>query len=617
MALTATVLLASFAVFDVLAVPLAADNSTDVSFMFSSGVPSTYASDTILTASSSFAVLGPSAAATVPTLVSEFTTAALDSVSASPTDSQELAPSVTDSATSSSSTDPTTTTVITTDYEAPPTVTVTAPPQTVTDTITIVPPPAPSPTVEQTAWSAPPQMTDLSAFNIKNIAFGQQNMRIIVGTPLPPPQNASNGTTEYATEALSEAQIAIASAVSAGLIPPPPAPTPDATANGSAASEAQSFLQLFYPANSINPAQEPQGGADFYATPLDLSAARNVSLAYSVFFPADFDFVEAGKLPGIYGGHEGCSGGDDALECFSTRLMWREKGLGELYLYAPKDKQTDALCATPPRSVCDADYGLSIGRGAFAFAPGNWTHVRQTVTLNTPGMQDGGFALDVNGVRVIERCDVYYRGVPRAPDPEAESAVVPGPVGAETDSGSSSLEAGDQDGFIDTGGLFHVKIDSVLAADGAKAKAVRDFTPAFAPYPELSPESILRGDADTFTPAFAPPSAFAPAPAPDVKVADPVSSSGGAATSTMTVTSTTTVVPTPQTVTVYPTSTATAYVMAIASDVPLGAEAVASPTPIGFTGLFFSTFFGGHEPKYASPKDQFTWFKDFSMTINA
>ena len=55
--------------------------------------------------------------------------------------------------------------------------------------------------------------------------------------------------------------------------------------------------------------------------------------------------------------------------------------------------------------------------------------------------------------------------------------------------------------------------------------------------------------------------------------------------------------------------------------------------PVGFTGLFFrcvagrsgrvdhltvvlSTFFGGHEDRYASPKDQFTWFKDFSMTIN-
>ena len=176
-------------------------------------------------------------------------------------------------------------------------------------------------------------MTDLSAFNIQNFAYGSQNMRIIVGGPLQSNSTPSaNGTAEFLAETLSEAEVAVASAASAGLIPPRPTHAPDADGNSTDASGIGSFLQLFYPANSINPAQEPQGGADFYATPLDLSSAKNVSLEYSVFFPADFDFVQGGKLAGIYGGHDGCSGGDDALECFSTRLMWREKGMGELYL---------------------------------------------------------------------------------------------------------------------------------------------------------------------------------------------------------------------------------------------------------------------------------------------
>ena len=43
------------------------------------------------------------------------------------------------------------------------------------------------------------------------------------------------------------------------------------------------------------------------------------------------------------------------------------------------------------RNLCDATYGLSIGRGSFHFAPGDWTHVTLTVRLNTPGKQDGGF----------------------------------------------------------------------------------------------------------------------------------------------------------------------------------------------------------------------------------
>ena len=41
----------------------------------------------------------------------------------------------------------------------------------------------------------------------------------------------------------------------------------------------------------------------------------------------------------------------------------------------------------------------------------------QTVYLNTPGQQDGQFTLDVNGERVIERRDVFYRDFPLGGDP--------------------------------------------------------------------------------------------------------------------------------------------------------------------------------------------------------
>ena len=43
--------------------------------------------------------------------------------------------------------------------------------------------------------------------------------------------------------------------------------------------------------------------------------------------------------------------------------------------------------------------------------------VTQTVYLNTPGQQDGQFTLDVNGERVMERSDVFYRDVPLGADP--------------------------------------------------------------------------------------------------------------------------------------------------------------------------------------------------------
>ena len=216
------------------------------------------------------------------------------------------------------------------------TVTITDSPQTVTDTITILPPTPPpalagtsttESSVHPTTWSAPLAMTDLSAFNIKNFASGQRNVRIIANDP---PADTTDMAlpsllqgVDTIAQTLSKTVATLVSAIVSGIIPPPPK------------QASSSFLQLYYPADSIDPAQEPVGGADFYAAPLDLKGAKNVSLEYSVFFPSDFDWVEAGKLPGIYGGHEGCSGGDDATSCFSTRLMWRGDGLGELYLVSP------------------------------------------------------------------------------------------------------------------------------------------------------------------------------------------------------------------------------------------------------------------------------------------
>jgi len=38
---------------------------------------------------------------------------------------------------------------------------------------------------------------------------------------------------------------------------------------------------------------------------------------------------------------------------------------------------------------------------------------------------------------------------------------------------------------------------------------------------------------------------------------------------------------------------------------------------IGFIGLFFSTFFGGHTSDWSPSSDQYTYFKEFQMWINA
>ncbi|KAI0255311.1 hypothetical protein BJV78DRAFT_1119893 [Lactifluus subvellereus] len=223
------------------------------------------------------------------------------------------------------------------------------------------------------SWAAPKFFSDLSAFNITHFASGRDNLEVVAGV-----------TFDAAAHA-------------------------DDLSSWTSWTNASTMLQLFYPKDSINPAGWPQGGSEFYAAPLDLRNARNVTFAYSVFFPSDFEWVKGGKLPGLYGGHTGCSGGNAALDCFSTRLMWRAGGAGELYLYAPKHRQKPSLCNAPPLSVCDTTYGLSIARGSFEFSLGSWTHVSQTVVLNSPGVQDGGFLLEVDGKAVIDRADVLYR----------------------------------------------------------------------------------------------------------------------------------------------------------------------------------------------------------------
>lgn len=145
-------------------------------------------------------------------------------------------------------------------------------------------------------WVAPANMKDLTSFGITSFPNGgRKNLQIVTKIPVNAWGDGSNATSTNS-------------------------------------DDSTSMLQLLFPENSVDPAKKPIGGAEFYASPLDISSAQNVSLKYSAFFPSNFDFALAGKMPGLFGGHTGCSGGNPANSCFSTRLMWRINGAGELYL---------------------------------------------------------------------------------------------------------------------------------------------------------------------------------------------------------------------------------------------------------------------------------------------
>ncbi|KAI7874166.1 hypothetical protein K492DRAFT_240971 [Lichtheimia hyalospora FSU 10163] len=173
-------------------------------------------------------------------------------------------------------------------------------------------------------------------------------------------------------------------------------------------SKKTSVLRVEYPKGSSNPQSDPQGGIGFYAEPFHLKKeAKQVVLEYQVYFPKRFTFVQGGKLPGLYGGHEGCSGGADADSCFSTRFMWRRKGDGEVYAYMPESKQRKSLC-DEKNNICNSDYGFSLGRGSWSFPTGEWTTIKQTLKLNSPGKTDGSVTVHVNGKKVLTETKLAF-----------------------------------------------------------------------------------------------------------------------------------------------------------------------------------------------------------------
>ncbi|NEQ99243.1 MAG: hypothetical protein F6K30_21420 [Cyanothece sp. SIO2G6] len=158
------------------------------------------------------------------------------------------------------------------------------------------------------------------------------------------------------------------------------------------------ILRVHYPKGSATPSVSrkegvPIGGGQFYAD-LGIEPKDALRMSYSLRFSEDFDFVKGGKLPGLFGG-EGASGGNipDGTDGFSTRMMWRQDGQGEVYAYLPTSK----------------NYGTSIGRGAWTFTPGQWHDIEQEVILNQPGKSDGQIRVWFDNKLVLEESGLKFR----------------------------------------------------------------------------------------------------------------------------------------------------------------------------------------------------------------
>eukprot|EP00121_Abeoforma_whisleri_P005983 Awhi_evm1s5432 len=160
------------------------------------------------------------------------------------------------------------------------------------------------------------------------------------------------------------------------------------------------------------------GGSQFYQSFEGLN--DKATLEYEVYFPSDFEWKKGGKLPGLHGGNEKCSGGfkADGKNCYSLRLMWRENGAFETYAYLPLSKAVDEFCAgcagyAEPIKKCSQateHHWCAIDRKSKnKFKKNKWHKIQQSIKLNDPDEADGTYELRVDGELISKLKNVVYR----------------------------------------------------------------------------------------------------------------------------------------------------------------------------------------------------------------
>lgn len=191
----------------------------------------------------------------------------------------------------------------------------------------------------------------------------------------------------------------------------------------------ESILRIGYPKGAWSPGGGKSGGILFFAYPYKRDTItkdnpfsnQGATLEYDVKLDPNFECVKGGKLPGLAGGRSngrGCGGGNDPAQCFSVRMMWRRQCNGELYIYAPRDKQTKGFCSKYrdceeaeqyPCNFCNKDKGVSFARGVFKFVPGRWHNIKLSIVLNDPGKANGYVELRVDGRLVTSFDNMVWR----------------------------------------------------------------------------------------------------------------------------------------------------------------------------------------------------------------
>jgi hypothetical protein len=150
-------------------------------------------------------------------------------------------------------------------------------------------------------------------------------------------------------------------------------------------------------------------GFGFHAAPRHAFPKTRACLSYKVFFPEDFDWARGGKLPGLFIGHPGASGGNWEFKAGSARVTWQKNGIACVYLYIPLqvsfDGSKEQAIDIQSKQFQDACHVTKKGchlwhSGPLRFVKGQWNDVTLTVTMNTIGQKDGSIELSVNGEKM-------------------------------------------------------------------------------------------------------------------------------------------------------------------------------------------------------------------------
>ena len=149
-------------------------------------------------------------------------------------------------------------------------------------------------------------------------------------------------------------------------------------------------------------------GFCFHAAPKHCCPAKVIQFSYNVYFPDSFKWVRGGKLPGIYIGSPGATGGNWELNSGSVRVVWQRKGVACLYVYIPtqicpdqtKEGAIEMQHETFKRHSHTTAKGCHLWhKGPLCFNKGQWNSVKLRVEMNDIGASNGRVSLEVNGQR--------------------------------------------------------------------------------------------------------------------------------------------------------------------------------------------------------------------------